>query len=77
MSRRRADEQTAGDIIAILKKLAREERQKYCRVVTHNSKEIGGGIDVVLELVAVASLRKKQVKITYGVVTCFISHVNI
>ena len=42
------DEQTAGDIIAILKKLAKE-RQKCVIVVTH-SKEVAEASDVVLEL---------------------------
>ena len=42
------DEQTAGDIIAILKKLAKE-RQKCVVVVTH-SKEVAEASDVVLEL---------------------------
>ena len=42
------DEQTAGDIIAILKKLAKE-RQKCVIVVTH-SKEVAESSDVVLEL---------------------------
>ena len=42
------DEQTAGDIIAILKKLAKE-RQKCVTVVTH-SKEVAEASDVVLEL---------------------------
>ena len=49
------DEQTAGDIIAILKKLAKE-RQKCVIVVTHG--EVAEASDVVLELVAVASLRR-------------------
>ena len=43
-----ADEPTAGDIIAILKKLAKE-RQKCVIVVTH-SKEVAEASDVVLEL---------------------------
>ena len=42
------DEQTASDIIAILKKLAKE-RQKCVIVVTH-SKEVAEASDVVLEL---------------------------
>ena len=42
------DEQTAGDIIAILKELAKE-RQKCVIVVTH-SKEVAEASDVVLEL---------------------------
>ena len=42
------DEQTAGDIIAILKKLAKE-RQKCVIVVTH-SKEVAEASDVALEL---------------------------
>ena len=42
------DEHTAGDIIAILKKLAKE-RQKCVIVVTH-SKEVAEASDVVLEL---------------------------
>ena len=42
------DEQTAGDIIAILKKLAKE-RQKCVIVVTH-SKEVAQASDITLEL---------------------------
>ena len=51
------DESTAGEIIGILKKLAKE-RNKCVIVVTH-SKEVAGAADTILEL---SNKKIKQVK---------------
>ena len=54
------DEETAKDIIAILKRMALD-RQKCVIVVTH-SKEVAQASDVVLELKKKQLIEKKKIK---------------